>query len=275
MAKFKTKDAEGNEIEVDIELSADQIPQDIQDQIIKRAQGVSYGNIDSVAKEKGFEKKEGEKTSDFIARVLDEQKSAYEELKKSSEKGGEPNAELEAIKTSLEDQKRINEGLKTKLTEAENNFREFKQTSVFDAELSGLEIAVPEHIIDENEARRYKQAQLELIKSGIKSKYKISDTEDGKYRIQEGNEAVLNDKNELASLRDVAQKDYSSWMAVKKEEGQGTGGQGKPKNDGRGDSAPKTFEDITAMAAEKNLSIGSSDWTDFVNRTAKEHSVDV
>lgn len=271
MAKFKALDAEGNEIEVDIDLSVEQIPQDVQDQIIKKAQGISYGNIDSVASKYGFEKQQGEKTSDFIDRIFTEQKTVLEELKNKQPESSE---ELKRLQTAIADQKQISDRLKADLEAERVKLQDYKQSTRFDSELSALDIAVPSHIQDEEEVRRYKTAQIELIKSGIKSKYSIQDTEDGSYRIQEGTEAVLNSKNELASIHDVATRDYKAWLAVKQDNPPATGGQGKPKNDGRGGSTPKTFEDITAMASEKNLTVGSSEWAEFVNTTMAEHGIE-
>jgi hypothetical protein len=277
MAKFKTKDAEGNDIEVEINLTADSVPQDIRDQIVKQAQGISYGNIDGVASKYGFNRPDGTKTSDFIDTVLSEYKTKVADLEDKISKAGESgdsSEELERLKADLEAQKKIATTAKEQLQTKEQEFRDHKQAALYDAELSGLDVAVPEHITDEDEARRYKQAQLQLIKSEVKSKYKLVESEDGKYRLQEGNESVLNDKNEIATIRDVANKDFKSWLSVPKaDDNKGTGGQGKSKNDGRGGSSPKSFEDVMAMAADKQLSVGSPEYSKFVNDTVKEYNV--
>lgn len=279
MAKFKAKNAEGEEIEVDIDLTPDNLPKELKDQIIKSAQGIAYGNVDTVADKFGFKKPEGiEKTSDFIEHILKTNKEQHEALQaqlEEAKKGNNQPEDVERLKTEITALKKITENQKKELEDKDRTYKETLLHAKMDSELSSLDIAVPSHLTEEADIRYYKEVQREVIKNKLLSTYELKEDEGGKgYRVLKGNEAEINDKNEMASIRDIAERDFKGWLAQPDKGGEGGGGAGKLKPDGRG-KAYKTYEDIAAAADAKKLSVGSPEWTEFVTKTSEEAGIEI
>lgn len=279
MAKFKTTDAEGKEIEVEIDITADNIPKEVKDQIIRSAQGIAYGNVDTVADRYGYKKPDGvEKTSDFIEHILKTEKEKLVELQRQVEEaksGQNPPEDVVKLQEQIATQNKIIENQKAEITNKDKTYKETVLHSKIDAELSGIDIAVPAHITEEADVKYYKDVQRDVIKNKILSSYEVKfDDAGNSYRVLKGNEAELNTKNEIASIRDIAERDFKSWIAAPGSKGNagGTGGQGKPE--GGNPKAYKTFEDVAAAAQEKGHAVGGPDWTKFVNDTTKELGID-
>lgn len=277
MAKFKTKDAEGKEIEVDIEITQDNIPKEVKDQIIKSAQGIAYGNVDTVAEKFGFKKPEGiEKTSDFIEYILKtakEQKAELEKAVEDAKKGGNTPEEVTKLQEELATLRKITENQKKEIETKDQTYKQLIRDSKIDSELAKIDIAVPANITEEADIKFYKQAQLELIKNKLVSSYEIKFEDNGTYRILKGNEAELNASNELASISDIAQRDFKAWIAKPGQEkpSGGTGGQGNPGGD---PPKLKTFEDVAAAAVSKGYTTGSPEWAEFVDKTTTELGIE-
>ena len=264
---FKVIDAEGNEVE----LTAENLPKAIKDSIIKEAQALVYSNIDSRVTELfGAQKNAGEKTSDFISRVIKSKEEEIETLKKGS-------PEVANLQQDIQKLKETNLKLKGDLDRAGKEFSEKLTNEYVKTQIMGLQITVPSHLTEKSEIEAYIADQRDLLTSKFNSKYYVKVDDQGNKKIfnKSDNSPVADDNLTEIPLVDVVKRDnaYLFKEAPAKTEGQagGTGQNGKPSGQGSG---YKSFEDISAAAIKAGHAAGSPAYTEFVSKASTESGIE-
>lgn len=260
---WKLINPEGTEIE----LTADALPQEVSDQIVKKAQGLVYSNIDTHIKEKfGVEKAANEKTSDYISRIISGKNEEIETLKGSAPELAKLQGDIEKLKTT-------NSDLQKKLTESEKDFEKRLNAEYVTSTVAGLSITVPAYLTDEAEIKSYVEDQKALLSGKFDQKYYVKTEKDGSRKVfnKADNSEVTDDNVNPLKAEDILKRDSPHLFKVV-DENKEPGGSGKPNpTQGKG---LNTFEKISAEAVKKGMTPGSSDYTAFVSKTATENGVE-
>lgn len=264
MSKFFDKD--GAEVEVTL---AD-VPKDVKDTIIKEAQGLVYSNIDAKLESiVGTSKASGEKTSDYIARVLKEKNEKIESLEKGS-------PEVSKLQKDVEKLQELNTKLKSDLETAGKDFDEKLNSEYLRSELNSLSIQVPEHLTDEEDKKAYVEDQRSLLLSKFSSKYYVKKAADGRRVIysKSTDEPVADDNLKGIPTADIFKRDNAYLFKAPKKADDPTVDPttGKPTSQA---GKFKTYEQITADADKKGLKVGSPEWSEHISKVAEESGVEI
>lgn len=260
--KYKITDEEGNEVQLTEEI----LPQEIKDNIIKKAQSMVYQNIDSrLAESFGTQKKEGEKTSDYIARMIKEKEDKIKELSEASPDVTKFQADIDKLKS-------LNEKLKGDLKVKEEEFSKKLFQKDFKAMVNSIDIPVPPHITaDEKEA--YVNDQRELIENRLSSKYKVKYNNDQVEFFNTDDSPVTDDNLNPLGAKDIVKRDLPYlFKEYKQDPPASQGGQSSKPNQAQGGKY-KTFAEISAAAVNEGLAPGSIEYVDRVDKLAEENGI--
>ena len=271
MPKITVQTADGQSVEV--ELTTEMLPKEIKDQLIQQATGLAYGNIDSKLETLGFKKNQGEKTSDFLSRVIAEQTEKVKTLEEKQPDLAKAEQTIAELKNEIKEAKNA---LKNKDIEFEGRLLRNEVEGLISSLIA--DITIPTHLTEQSDIDAYKAFQEKTIKSAFDTNYKVKKVE-GKLQVLTSDGTIVeNDDRDMASVVDVVKKDFGVFF--KKPQSGGDGGAGGAGGAGKsGKPAPvgtksKSYEESVSIAIKEGLVAGSSAFFARVNEINQANGIE-
>lgn len=269
MPKLKVQH-EGQEIE--IELTSEMLPKEVKDDIIKQATGITYGNIDAKLESMGFSKTQGEKTSDFLERVVKEQVQKAEDLEKAKPDISSYTKLIDELKSELKE-------TKTSLKNKDGEISAKLLQKEIDSQIKSIvkDITIPSYLETDEEKASFLSTQEQVIRDRFSKEYKAKEVE-GSIQFLKGDKIVENKDRDFASVQDIVSQDFG--FLFKKVatpvggEGGVEGGSGKPKGGGPKVKA-SSFEEASSLVLKQNpdIMVGSKEYFEILRPILTENGI--
>ena len=226
------------------------IPQKVSASIGERVKEIATRYEQELTEITGLSKEPNEKYYDFQKRVISDLQN----------KGGEGSKDLIAQLNLYKDKvAQLDQSLQQEKESKKNEILSFKNQSLLDSALQGLNLAIPAHLTTEEEKAQFKKTFENMVKNDFQSKYKPADV-DGQLAYYEG-EQLMFDTTTAKHLTpaDIIKKSYGAFISpdVQQPKGMGLGTQTPTPKVGK-----MTKEEYFAYADEKGITTGSKAWYD-------------
>lgn len=267
MPKIKVQH-EGQEIEV--EVTSDILPKEVKDDIIKQATGITYGNIDAKLESMGFSKTQGEKTSDFLERVVNDQIQKVRELEEAKPDVSGYTKTIDELKSELKETKTA---LKAKDVEISSKLLQKE----VDSQIKSLvkDITIPSYLETDEEKASFLSTQEQVIRDKFNKEYKPKEV-DGKIQFLKGDVIVENSDRDFASVQDIVSQDFKFLFKKAKDGDGGKGGfSGRTKGGGTKTKA-SSYEEASSLVLKENPSImaGSAEYYEKLKPILEENGIE-
>jgi hypothetical protein len=214
-------------------------------------------------------KKEGtEKTSEYVARMMNETKAAG---------GSDANLKqlYEQAQQALNEKKDFVDP-KTVTGIKEKHFDEKVSWHIATAQ-AGMTFAVPAHITDEKEKQAYIENQKRLMALDIRSRFKPTEDKDGNITFSEGDKILMDtETGKPMGVGQIMTNTYKGYLAPEKgKPGAGSGPAGGGGNTDPSESELKTKDQVNEHLSKKypNAGIGEAERTADYKRIIKEQGI--